>query len=155
MTASPLRRPSFDSATTYLTWDHDRLNALLDDTTLKVDGGEPAEAARVFREFDRELGRHIRLEEEILFPLFEARSGVVSGPTAVLRGEHEEILRAVEVMREALEATDLERFRDGLRFFLATFPDHTAREEHLLYPTTDGMLSEPERRVVSERLQRE
>jgi hemerythrin-like domain-containing protein len=155
MTAVSAPRPSFDSATTYLTWDHDRLSALLGDVTLRVDGGEAAVAVLIFRDFDRELARHIRIEEEILFPLFEARSGVVAGPTAAFRREHEEILRAVEVMREALEAADLERFRDGLRFFMATFPDHTAREEHLLYPTTDGMLSEPERRVVSERLQRE
>ena len=57
-------------------------------------------------QLERALERHIRLEEEIVFPLFEARSGIVDGPTAVMRDEHRCLRRALALMRAGIEARD-------------------------------------------------
>jgi iron-sulfur cluster repair protein YtfE (RIC family) len=135
---------TFETVTHYLSWDHDRLDAILADVALKVDAGKMGEARDTYRGFDHGLRRHIRIEEELLFPLFEARTGVVSGPTAVMRSEHREIERAIGLMREALGRGDADGFREGLRFLRAVLPDHNAKEEHVLYPTTDRLLSPAE-----------
>lgn len=142
----------FDDVTTYLSWDHDRLDAILVDVCLRVDAGKLGEAEAGYREFLTGLRRHIRLEEELVFPLFEARTGVTGGPTAVMRDEHLEIERALEMMREGLAQKSADSFREGLRFLRSVLPDHNAKEEHVLYPTTDRVLSADERSAFVERL---
>lgn len=142
----------FETVTSYLGWDHDRLDAILVDVSRKVEAGQMEAARKAYAEFDQGLKRHIRLEEDLLFPLFEARTGVLGGPTAVMREEHREILRAIEIMRDGLEEAKAARFREGLRFFRETLPDHNAKEEHILYPATDRALSDVERAAFVARL---
>lgn len=145
-------QPAFDTVTGYLAWDHDRLDAVLTDVSGKVDAGQMEPARKAFRVFDQGLSRHIRLEEELLFPLFEARTGIRGGPTAVLRDEHREIQQALDIMREGLEEGRAERFREGLRFLRETLPEHNAKEERILYPATDRVLSDAERAFFLARL---
>jgi len=48
-----------------------------------------AQAKPFFRKFKFGLQRHILWEEEIIFPIFESKTGMKdSGPTAVMRQEH-------------------------------------------------------------------
>lgn len=146
---------AFASITEYLSWDHDRLEAVLADVARGVEAGLLGEARERYRGFDEGLSRHIRIEEELLFPLFEARTGMVGGPTAVMREEHREIQRALGIMRDGLEQADADGFREGLGFLRQTLPDHNAKEEHILYPTTDRSLSDAERSAFVSRLQGE
>jgi len=45
------------------------------------------------------------MEEEVLFPAFETRTGNTMGPTYVMRTEHEQIRALLQVMaRAALES---------------------------------------------------
>lgn len=146
----------FESVTTYLSWDHDRLDAILGDVSRKVEAGRLDEARNLYQEFQRGLLRHIRIEEEILFPVFEAKAGMgETGPTAVMRLEHREIEKALNIMRDGLEADDPKDFREGQVFLGTILPDHNSKEEHILYPTTDRLLSEKERALLASRLQSE
>ena len=146
---------SFDGASEYLSWDHDRLDALLDEATRQVDVERWSDAAESYGLFERGLDRHMGLEEEVLFPLFEARSGIVDGPTAVLREEHRAIRKALAIMRSGILDNDARTFRDGMAFLHTVMPEHNAKEEHVLYPTTDRMLSDRERATLAARLQRD
>lgn len=146
----------FESVTTYLSWDHDRLESILAEVCLKVDAGAMEQARRVYQDFQQGLTRHIRIEEELLFPVFETRTGMAgSGPTAVMRLEHREIERAMNIMRDGLAAGDAQSFREGYRFLQQVLPDHNSKEEHILYPTTDRLLSEKERALLTARFQAE
>jgi len=147
------QREGFRNVTAYLSWDHERLTGLLDDAEFGVEAGDFDGAADRCREFEGGLARHMRLEEEVLFPLFEARAGLVDGPTAVLRAEHREIERAAALVREGLERHDTEAFHDGLSFLRATLRCHDSKEEHILFPTIDVLLTERERLALTERLQ--
>jgi hemerythrin-like domain-containing protein len=131
-TDAPAEAPRFATVTEYLSWDHDRLEAILEATRRAVDEGRFADARAVYRGFDEGLDRHIRIEEELLFPVFEARSGIVNGPTDVMRAEHQAIRIALTMMREALEASDPVRFDTGLKYLQSVLPDHNAKEEHFL-----------------------
>jgi hemerythrin superfamily protein len=143
----------FRDVTAYLSWDHHRLAVLLSDAELRVEAGDFDGAVDRCREFERGLTRHMRLEEDVLFPLFEARSGLVDGPTAALRAEHREIERVELLLREALDRHDGEAFHDALSFLRATLQGHNSKEEHILFPMTDVLLTERERMALTVGLQ--
>ena len=145
----------FESVTAYLGWDHDRLDEELCSVSSAVESGDFAEAAARYESFELGLLRHVRIEEELLFPVFEARSGFMNGPTAVMRDEHRQVRTALGIMRRGLHRGDGGAYGDGLRFLEYVLPDHNAKEEHILYPTLDRLLRPAEREMLVERLQRE
>lgn len=146
---------AFEGVEDYLCWHHGRLDALLDSVDADVAAGRLGQARDSFDAYDAGMRRHMRIEEELLFPVFEARTGVASGPTEGLRSEHRDIERALGIMGEGLRLASLERFGEGRRFLDSTLPDHHHREERILYPTLDRLLSETERGAVVERMLRE
>jgi hypothetical protein len=59
----------------------------------------------------------------------------------------------MSIMADGLEEGDPEMFRKGLAFLGTVLPEHNSKEEHILYPTTDQVLSDSERAVFTARLQ--
>jgi iron-sulfur cluster repair protein YtfE (RIC family) len=145
----------FDSVTAYLGWEHGRLDEALRSVSSAVERGRFEDAAARYEELELGLLRHMRIEEELLFPVFEARSGMVNGPTEVMRDEHRQVRTALGLMRRGLLRTDAAAYGEGLRFFDSVHPDHNAKEEHILYPTLDHLLRPAERAALVARLQRE
>lgn len=142
----------FPSVTAYLSWDHDRLDALLVRACDLLDRGDFAEARSTFATFRSGLERHIRLEEEILFSEFERRTGMVAGPTQVMRIEHRHIEHALDRMGTALEASDRPTFATAYADLLEVLGPHNEKEEHILYPMTDRSLDETERQKLTQKL---
>ena len=136
-----------------LAWDHDRLQGLESRCFEALAAGDHETAQRLFRAFDHGMARHLRFEEELLFPVFEAKTGLPQvGPTAVLRAEHAEIQRLVSSLDERLQAaarTPPEQHGE-LRSVLQK---HHRKEEAILYPTTDRLLTAAESDALVARLQ--
>lgn len=125
----------------YLGWDHQRLSAILGEVSRLVREGACQDAARSFAEFACGLNWHINAEETTLFPAFEQKTGIVDGPTTVLRDEHRLIRRWMDEVTAALEASDpaaTERAITGLEDILG---EHNIKEEQVLYPMTDGAMA--------------
>jgi hemerythrin-like domain-containing protein len=141
--------------TTYLIRDHGRLDAVLERVSCAVDEGRFDAARHDFAGYEADLLRHHRIEEELLFPVFEARSGIEGGPTAVLRDEHDQLSASLALMRRALKSEDPAAYGDGRRFLEGVLPAHNAKEEHILYPALDLLLSAAECRRLVTRLQEE
>jgi iron-sulfur cluster repair protein YtfE (RIC family) len=155
MDPQPSAAAGFDSVTSYLSWEHGRLDTELTHACAAVEQGRFDEAIRDYDAFEAGLLRHARIEEELLFPVFEACSGIVGGPTAVMREEHRQVRKGLRLMRRGLESSDATGFQDGFRFLASVLPDHNAKEEHILYPTLDMLLRPAERTALVARLQRE
>lgn len=145
---------TFDTISDYFSWDHDRLDALLQSASNFVKDGTWVHAWRVYAEFERGLDRHIRLEEEILFPVFEARTGN-TGPTTVMREEHKVIRGVLAVLAAAVGRADAAGFQSGLAALDVVLPEHNAKEEQVLYPMADRVLPDHERAALAARLQAE
>ena len=128
------------SASAYLGWDHDRLEALLAGCDAALAAGRVEDAVHRFAEFRTGLKRHIRMEEEVLFPAFERATGAgEQGPTAVMRQEHRIIEGILDRMVASLadprgSADERETLR---RELLNVLGEHNAKEEHIVYPLTD------------------
>lgn len=150
------RKGELRAITEALSWDHDRLDAL-EASAFEARGAGAFElAARIYSAFAQGLKRHIRFEEELLFPAFEACTGLspTLGPTAVMRSEHREIVSLLEAIAADIgasrPATDLVRKR---RAFHDVLGGHNFKEEQILYPGTDRALSAAESDELVARIQ--
>ena len=95
-------------------------------------------------EFDRLRGamlRHFDAEEAILFPAFEARTGMSMGPTRVMRGEHEQMRELLAAAKTALDARDEDDYSGSAETLLIMMQQHNMKEENVLYPMCDQQLA--------------
>jgi hypothetical protein len=141
--------------TGYVAGDHDRLHAIAEEVVRHVCGREWGAARAAQARLAAALDRHVRMEEEVLSPLFEARTGLVDGPTVVLRGEHREMRKALVLMLRGIETEDEAAFHGGFRFLGSVLPEHYARTGRVLCPTIDRVLAPAESAAVLARLERD
>ncbi len=137
-----------DTVNGYLSADHDRLDRLLAEASERLRAGDVAVAAQVLAEVAGGLRRHIRLEDELLFPTFDRVTGMNGGPTAVMRQEHRAIERHLELMVAAVDRHDLGAYADEKLAMLDVLGDHNDKEEAIVYPMTDAGLPEGERAAL-------
>jgi iron-sulfur cluster repair protein YtfE (RIC family) len=108
---------------------------------------EEAAAASDWTGLDREAGtffaemaRHLGIEEQLLFPVFENKTGMTSGPTEVMRMEHDQMRGLLEQMRLAVQAKDTERYLGLSETLQVLLQQHNIKEEGVLYPMIDRAL---------------
>jgi hemerythrin-like domain-containing protein len=142
-----------EDVTTWFARDHELLDGLRLALVRVGCAGRYGEARELFDVYEARLRRHLRLEEDVVFPVFEARSGLLDGPTSALRADHRDIRRAVEMMGAALRGADEAAFRQAAAFLGEAAASHTSREDHILFPTTDQLLTPSERARLVARLQ--
>ncbi len=130
----------------FMSKDHDRLDGLFKEFQ-QAANSKPAEAKKLFSDFSSGLKRHIIWEEEILFPIFEERTGInEGGPTEAMRHEHKQIKGFLEEIQGKLSAgEDSTSAEQGL---LNVLSEHNMKEEHILYPMIDEKLNEEETEAV-------
>ena len=131
--------------TPFMANDHDRLDGIFQQFQ-NVKTSELKKASELFSDFRAGLERHIVWEEEILFPLFETRTGMHdTGPTAVMRMEHRQIKGYVELIQKSISAGDAktDELEQGL---VGVLTSHNNKEESILYPWIDNSISDEERR---------
>lgn len=140
--------------TEYFEGDHRRLDTIYDRFQDEFRAGQWEAAEADFREFRLGLKRHIKAEEEILFPTFEEKTGMVdAGPTFVMRMEHKDIQNYLDRVLEGAGSKDPARTKDAAAQLTALLMDHNMKEEHILYPESDSFLNESERSSVVKKAQ--
>jgi regulator of cell morphogenesis and NO signaling len=137
-----------------LSWDHDRLDALERAAFRARESGDLQAALDLYSEFAVGLRRHIGFEEDLLFPAFEAKTGLppTAGPTAVMRAEHREIRDLLDQIDGGIG--DAASSPEGLRArFHAVMSEHNEKEEGVLYPSADDLLGPEEADRLVRRIQ--
>ena len=127
----------------YYEADHGRLDSIFKQFQKKK-RESMADAKPYFKTFNNGLKRHIVWEEDVLFPIFEKKSGMQgSGPTFVMREEHRKIGALLDRIHEKVHKADPDSDKDET-VLLEILAAHNQKEEHVLYPALDRMLSEEE-----------
>jgi iron-sulfur cluster repair protein YtfE (RIC family) len=127
--------------------DHDRLDDLYKNYQ-KAKETDLSNAKEQFEAFQSGLQRHIRYEEEVLFPMFENRTGMfTSGPTAVMREEHRQIKGHLQSIYQKLLNNDANSYFEEGRL-LTVLSIHNQKEEEILYPAIDRMTVEGDKKWV-------
>lgn len=120
--------------------DHVRLDELMNSAANAAAADKPA--AEILDDFSWGLRRHIRIEEQRLFPLFVEAGGPVA-PTQVMALEH----RGIEQKLQLLENSPQSALStlDDLRRMLE---QHNFKEEGVLYPMLDDLMGERHAELV-------
>lgn len=125
----------------FMTQHHKQCDDLLVEAEGMLANKDWAMFADLWAKFEKETLHHFDLEEDILFPEFEAQTGMTSGPTMVMRQEHAQIKSMFSQMSSAIERQDLERAMGSSESIMIFIQQHNMKEEQILYPMTDNHLS--------------
>lgn len=86
------------------------------------------------------LRRHIYLEEEFIFP--PLRAAGMFGPILVMLREHAELWATLETLdAELATGADSAAVREGCGVLLSQLASHNTKEEPIVYPQVDAVLS--------------
>jgi len=104
---------------------------------------QDVEAARpAWQKFNTGMRRHIAMEEEVVFPAFEAAARMGGGgPTAVMRMEHKQMVGLLDQIEAAMESDDAEQAMDLGDTLLMLVQQHNIKEEGMLYPMAENILA--------------
>lgn len=127
----------------FMSQDHDRLDDVFK-TFKQLKNEDISKATRFFEDFKQGLEQHIIWEEEILFPVFETKTGMrQQGPTIVMKNEHEQIKGYLKSIYQKIKEgnTDTDELEEAMFKLLK---NHNGKEENVLYPSIDDMLDQSE-----------
>jgi hemerythrin-like domain-containing protein len=97
-------------------------------------------ARSLFERFQAAMAHHLAMEEKVLFPAFEARTGMSMGPTQVMRMEHGQMRDLIQEMAGAVASADHDRYLGLSETLNMLMQQHNLKEENVLYPMTDQVL---------------
>ena len=107
-------------------------------------------AASAFERFHGQMTAHFGAEEDLLFPAFEAATGMSAGPTQMMRHEHEQMRSLLAQLAAACEAHDSEGYAGIAETLLMLMQQHNMKEENILYPMCDRSLGSEAERIGGE-----
>ncbi len=134
----------------FLTQDHRDCDEEFANMENAVASEDWAKANEQFSTFAKDLEHHFKMEEEIMFPAFETRTGMMGGPTQVMKMEHEQMRGVVAQMKTALEAKDKNNFFGVSESLMMLMQQHNMKEEQMLYAMADAHLGGDAALVVDE-----
>jgi hemerythrin-like domain-containing protein len=123
-----------------LSTDHHRCDEIFAETEALISQGNWDQGGARFEDFREAMEHHFAMEENVLFPDFEQRSGQSMGPTQVMRGEHAQMRELLEDMRSNIERQERDAFLGLSETLLVIMQQHNAKEEQILYPMADQLL---------------
>ncbi|WP_461829343.1 hemerythrin domain-containing protein [Aquifex sp.] len=130
--------------TQYLTEEHRKCDNIYAEVENAVVNEDWEKAEKLFKEFKDKTLLHFDKEEKILFPEFEERTGIVMGPTQVMRMEHEQARQILNQMEEALASRNKKEFLSLGESLMILIQQHNMKEEQILYPMSDQNLDSSE-----------
>ena len=138
---SSFRFPRMSSIGSVLTPEHNRCDELFATAENAVAAGDWENAPACFDEFRTATERHFQVEEEMLFPAFEMRTGSRSGPTQIMREEHRQIRDLLGRMRVDIDRCDAEDYLGRAETLFTLMRQHNIKEEQILYRLADQALA--------------
>jgi regulator of cell morphogenesis and NO signaling len=144
--------------------EHPRLLAQLEclfnlTKQIEADSGEETfgELISKVKEFKAALDPHSEREEGVLFPMMGAYIGTTSGPIAVMEYDHDQAKAKIHEFLEKADSSEAEGEKKNLAslikhaYYILT--EHFAKEENVLFPMAERMLSDVEKEELYQKIQ--
>lgn len=135
----------------FMTHDHKACDNEFADAEQAVFDGDWARTETSFNAFRNDMAHHFRMEENALFPALQAAGGP-SGPVQMMLMEHVQMNELIGDMAAALADKNEEKYNGLSETLLIVMQQHNHKEEQILYPIADHILS-AQRESVLERMQ--
>jgi iron-sulfur cluster repair protein YtfE (RIC family) len=129
-----------ESLAAFFVQDHRNCDAGWAEVESAADAGDAAATQSAWKRFDTALRTHLQMEEDVLFPAFEAATGMIAGPTQVMRMEHQQMRGVLGQMSAALAGGDLQELLDQGDTLHLLIQQHNMKEEGILYPASERSL---------------
>ena len=143
--------------------DHVHIDAIAERALAAAVARDGAALEREAELFLSRLRRHIEMEEGVLFPAFEQRTGMsASGPSLQMRDEHEQMQPILQQMQAAAAALDGAAWQhaaatgDGAAYQRAAqalheiLIPHNLKEEQMMYPMLDDAMGADAQALLDE-----
>lgn len=127
--------------TDLMSHDHRECDELFAQAENAAVNGDWQGAQTAYDAFGAALERHFCAEEHILFPRFEAITGMSDGPTQMMRADHRDMREQLTAMASAIEQHDADEFAGECETLLIMMQQHNMKEENILYPMCDHRLA--------------
>jgi hemerythrin-like domain-containing protein len=106
------------------------------------------QAGVLFDQFYQMTNHHFDMEERELFITFEKRTGMMGGPTQMMRYEHQQLRSLLESMKSALNENRVNDFFGIGESMMIMLQQHNMKEEQMLYPMIDRALGSDSERIL-------
>jgi iron-sulfur cluster repair protein YtfE (RIC family) len=127
-----------ESITSTMQQDHVLIDGIAARAVAAAESRDWDALAREGGEFLRRLRQHIRIEEDVLFPAFEERTGMsTGGPSVQMRVEHEQMQPLLARMQAAIGGQDADGYRSASQALFDILVPHNHKEEQMMYPMLD------------------
>ncbi len=108
--------------------------------------------------FKAELDPHSEREEGVLFPMMGKYIGTESGPIAVMEYEHEQAKSSIKTFltkseKDQLSVDEMKYLAEFVTNAVNILTAHFSKEENVLFPMAERMLSEEEKEELFKRIQ--
>ena len=157
----------YDSPTSQLADEHEYVKLVviaMEDEAASIERTGRVHVERVAQmiDFTRHFtdGDHHAKEEDLLFPLLAERSVSAGGTISILLSEHEAARGCIRAIDEALpDAAGPDRERSekaavviasNLKLYAYLLPLHIGKEDSILFPLTEELLSVQEQEMLAE-----
>lgn len=123
-----------------MTADHQYLDDLW--AEFMAEDTNSANAILLFNGFRDHLSSHIKLENEALFPRFDAYLKIDTdiGPTVIARRDHENILKLLTAVAEACLTNQIAKIKYASSHLHDALLKHHEREAEIQYPLGDTFI---------------
>lgn len=130
------------SITDYLSADHQRCDDLFTIAEGAVAEDDWSKTQARLNDFLAAMRHHFSMEEDVLFPAFEQRTGMTMGPTQVMRMEHQQMRQLFDALEKACAERRGEDFLGQTETLLILMQQHNFKEEQMLYRMADEVLED-------------
>ena len=147
-------------ATEELRQEHQAVLQLLNEMNRVLDSANTSTAAswkpffeNALEYFKRDVATHFKKEEDALFPAMEGHIGRNGGPIAVMLNEHQLHNSLLKELGDAVTAGNLAGLRSVWENFNPLLTMHIAKEDSVLFPMAEHMLTEEEWGRVAQKME--
>ncbi|MBU3015375.1 hemerythrin domain-containing protein [Poseidonibacter lekithochrous] len=131
-----------ETISSFLTQDHRACDEEFANMENSVASGDWIDANSKLVKFSTDLLHHFDMEEKVMFPAFENKTGITQGPTAMMRMEHDQMRGLLEDLKADVNATNKDHFFGVSESLMMLMQQHNMKEEQMLYAMADSHLGD-------------
>ncbi|MGB5966214.1 MAG: hemerythrin domain-containing protein [Sulfurimonadaceae bacterium] len=132
----------------YMTKDHRHCDDTFAAMEQKANSEGLAAAKELYSQMAEEIEHHFQMEERVIFPAFEEKTGMTQGPTQMMRMEHTQMRSLIEEIGEAIASDNKERFFGLTETMMIMVQQHNMKEEQMLYTMVQQHLSADAEQII-------